>query len=616
VKDHLLPRLNGFELMMAPYAVAHMKLALTLQETGYAFDEDREHPDRVKVFLTNSLEEADKEGGQGMMFEHDALAEESLAAKETKKNKGINVVIGNPPYSGESANKGVWIISLMEDYKKEPGGIERLNERNPKWINDDYVKFIRYAQKYIERTGTGIAAYINNHSFLDNPTFRGMRWNLLKTFDKIYIIDLHGNSKKKETTPEGGKDENVFDIQQGVSINIFVKTGKKDEDSMAEVFHHDLYGLRDEKYRFLLDKNIDTLSWELVCLQNNQYFLVSKNLSENENYSKGFNLQELLPINSIGIVTANDTLFIDRNKKSLNKDIADYFNNDINSDLIKPISYRQFDNQYIYYDVKKLERPREKVMHHLLNGNNIGIITTRQAITDKWANVFVTSKIIDDSCLSNRTKERGYVFPLYIYPEKSYTKKGKPSRRPNLDQLLINKIAGKLGLAFENEKSGGKDKFAPIDLLDYIYAVLHSPAYRETYKEFLKIDFPRIPYPADKNKFWKLAALGGELRQLHLLEGQIFEDINRDTGDPGKVVVKKITWQDEKVFLNDDFFFDKVPLAAWEFYIGGYQPAQKWLKDRKGKVLGAEDLKHYRKIIAALTETARVMAEIDRVGVV
>ncbi|MDR2049835.1 MAG: N-6 DNA methylase, partial [Treponema sp.] len=247
VKDHLLPRLNGFELMMAPYAVAHMKLAMCLDETGYAFDEDTEHPDRVKVFLTNSLEEADKEENQGMMFEYDALTEESLEARKVKKNRGINVVIGNPPYSGESANKGDWILSLLEDYKKEPGGIEKLKERNPKWINDDYVKFIRYAQLYVERAGSGIVAFINNHSFLDNPTFRGMRWNLLKSFDKIYIIDLHGNIKKKETAPDGGKDENVFDIQQGVSVNIFIKQQKKQEKNLVEIYHRDILGIRQQK---------------------------------------------------------------------------------------------------------------------------------------------------------------------------------------------------------------------------------------------------------------------------------------------------------------------------------------------------------------------------------
>ncbi|WP_198429905.1 type ISP restriction/modification enzyme [Treponema primitia] len=615
VKNHLLPRLNGFELMMAPYAVAHMKLAIALQETGYAFDEDQEHPDRVKVFLTNSLEEADKEGGQGMMFEHDALAEESLAARETKKNKGINVVIGNPPYSGESANKGEWIMSLMEDYKKEPGGVEKLNERNPKWINDDYVKFIRYAQKYIERSGSGIVAYINNHSFLDNPTFRGMRWNLLKSFDKIYIIDLHGNSKKKETTPDGDKDENVFDIQQGVSINIFVKNGKKNADDLAEAFHFDLYGLRDEKYDFLNKNRINLLKWNKISLQYSQYFLTQKIFDNKNVYDNGFYIKNLLQIHSVGIVTSSDSIFINSDKKLLINNIKQHFSIEPDKKLIRSINYRIFDTQYIYYDTEKIERARTTIMRHLFYKENIGLIIGRQGQvvgSMAWNLSFLSTQITDFNLYY---RGGGVIFPLYLYPDEGYSKKGKQSRRPNLDQMLVNEIADKLSLSFENEKSGDKDKFAPIDLLDYIYAVLHSPKYRETYKEFLKIDFPRIPYPTDKKVFWKLVALGGELRQLHLLESPLFSKVDSEEA-AGKVPVDKPRYEDGKVFINDGFYFPDVLQAAWEFYIGGYQPAQKWLKDRKGQILSGEDVKHYRKIIMALTETGRVMREIDKVGVV
>jgi len=636
VKNDLLPRLNGFELMMAPYAVAHMKLALVLLDTEYAFDEDQEHPDRVRVFLTNSLEEADREEGQGMMFEHDALAEESKAARETKKDRGINVVIGNPPYSGESANKGAWILSLLDDYKKEPGGIDKLNEKNPKWINDDYVKFIRYAQLYVERAGSGIVAYINNHSFLDNPTFRGMRWNLLKNFDKIYIIDLHGNAKKKETAPDGGKDENVFDIQQGVSINIFIRNKKNlttelhGEARLANVYHYDLYGLRNDKYEFLFEQKINSVKWEKLEISMPQFFFVRKDFGNKEHYEDGFSLQDLFLINSVGIVTANDKLFINTNKKKLIEDIYNHFDtteNDINKKYIKEISYRPFDTQYIYYDTEKLERPREKVMRHFISGENVGLVICRQGATNSWELVNITKNIVDDSYVSNRTKERGYVFPLYIYTGKK--------RHPNLDPKIINQIEQKLNLSFVPEKEDSftltnegfrdgsfspgqlvENSFTPLDLLDYVYAVLHSPAYRETYREFLKIDFPRIPYPVDNQIFWKLVALGGELRRLHLLEGQKFEKIEADSVSIGKVLVEKVRYSDGRVFVNDDFCFEDIPQTAWEFYIGGYQPAQKWLKDRKECILKAEDCKHYRKIVLALTETVRIMGEIDKVGVV
>jgi stringent starvation protein B len=671
VRNNLLPRLNGFELMMAPYAVAHMKLALVLLDTGYAFDEDQEHPDRVRVFLTNSLEEADREEGQGMMFEHDALAEESRAAKATKKNRGINVVIGHPPYSGESANKGDWILSLLDDYKKEPGGIDKLKEKNPKWINDDYVKFIRYAQLYVERAGSGIVAYINNHSFLDNPTFRGMRWNLLKSFDKIYIIDLHGNAKKKETAPDGSKDENVFDIQQGVSINIFVKKNKelsakinhephepsrtgREVDKLAEVYHCDLYGLRNDKYEFLFEHKMNSVKWKGIEPSTPQFFFVQKDFRNQSQYENGFSVQDLFLTNSVGIVTGRDDLAIQMTKKSLNNVLNDFAHlkpevarikyklgkdsrdwsveraqkdltkTGLNEHNLRKISYRPFDVRWTYYNGNSrgfhcMARAQARVMGHFLSPKNYGLMVCRQQKTDGFYHCLVHTGIVESSYVSNRTSEIGYSFPLYLYAGKK--------RHPNLNPKIINEIEQKLNLAFSPEDKeqlnmynsavkNAKKTFTPLDLFDYIYAVLHSPAYRETYREFLKIDFPRIPYPVDQKLFWKLVALGGELRQLHLLESPEFERIKGDFVPSGKITVEKVRYSDGQVFVNNDFSFEDVPQTAWEFYIGGYQPAQKWLKDRKGLVLRVEDLKHYRKIVLAITETARIMGEIDNVGVV
>jgi len=660
VKNDLLPRLNGFELMMAPYAVAHMKLALVLLDTGYAFDEDEEHPDRVRVFLTNSLEEADREEGQGMMFEHDALAEESKAAKETKKNRGINVVIGNPPYSGISVNNGDWILSLLDDYKKEPGGIDRLQEKKH-WLNDDYVKFIRYAQLYVERAGSGIVAYINNHGFLDNPTFRGMRWNLLKSFDKIYIIDLHGNAKKKETAPDGRKDENVFDIQQGVSINIFVKNNKeklttelygaKESIRLAKVYHYDLYGQRNNKYEFLLERKINSVKWNEISNKAPFYFFVLKSDNNIDKFDKGFLINKLLEINSVGIVTGNDNLNISYTKKEQQKKVNDLLTmeerawrakydrkndstswqylsakneiDNIDRTKLVCISYRPFDTRWTYYTGKSgglYSRPLFSIMHHFISGENMGMVIGRQGQvvgSMPWNLIFLTTKITDFNLYY---RGGGIVFPMYLYEGKR--------RRPNLNPKIINEIEQKLNLAFspEDKESSSpsssvssvvnKKSFTPLDLFDYIYAVLHSPTYRETYREFLKIDIPRIPFPAGTQIFWKLVALGGELRQLHLLEGPKFDKIEADSAPIGKVSVEKVRYSDGQVFVNNDFCFEDVPQIAWEFYIGGYQPAQKWLKDRKGCILKLEDFKHYRKIVLALTETARIMGEIDKVGVV
>ena len=310
VETHLLPRLNGFELLMASYAMAHLKLDLLLTETGFKPTSNQ----RLKVYLTNSLEEHHPD--TGTLFAN-WLSTEANEANHIKRDTPVMCVIGNPPYSGESANKGEWIMSLMEDYKKEPGGKEKLKERNPKWINDDYVKFLRYGQHYIEKNGSGVLAFINPHGFLDNPTFRGMRWNLLKTYDKIYTIDLHGNSKKKETAPDGSADQNVFDIMQGVSINIFVKTGKKKANELGKVLHYDLYGKREFKYDFLNENSIQSIDFNELPNVAPMYFMVQKDFEAQASYDKGFQVNDLFTINNVGVVTSRDSFVIDESKSVL-----------------------------------------------------------------------------------------------------------------------------------------------------------------------------------------------------------------------------------------------------------------------------------------------------------
>jgi len=303
VEQHLIPRLNGFELLMASYALAHLKLEMLLRETGYR----EESSQRLNVYLTNSLEEHHKD--TGTLFSN-WLSTEANDANHIKRDTPVMCVIGNPPYSGESANKGKWIMELMEDYKKEPGGKEKLKEQNSKWINDDYVKFMRYGQHFIEKNGEGILAFINPHGFLDNPTFRGMRWNLLKTYDKIYTIDLHGNSKKKETAPDGSKDENVFDIQQGVSINILVKTGKKKASDLGRVFHYDCYGKRNDKYSFLAENNLAAIPFVVLPNKVPNYFMIQKDFEAEEQYKSGFKVSNLFNIHSLGVLTKRDVLSV------------------------------------------------------------------------------------------------------------------------------------------------------------------------------------------------------------------------------------------------------------------------------------------------------------------
>lgn len=646
VENELLPRLNGFELLMASYAMAHLKLDMVLSETGYDTTKNNE---RLRVYLTNSLEEHHDTIGTVWA---NALSNEANQASHIKRDAPVMVVVGNPPYSGESNNKGKWIMSLMEDYKREPNTDKPLNERNPKWINDDYCKFIRLGQSFVDKNTEGVLAYINNHSFLDNPTFRGMRWSLMQSFDKIYIIDLHGNSKKKEVCPDGSKDENVFDIQQGVSINIFIKNGKKRKDELAEVYHCDLYGVREFKYNYLLEHSFTTTDFTRIEPSAPFYFFIKRDTANEEVYNRGFAVNTLFPLNNVGVVTSRDGLVIDSDKEVLLsriKHFADPTKSDgevrtfffgekgrgsylagdnrdwkmadakatiasiDHSQYVKPISYRPFDTRYIYYHSAMIDFGREKVMRHFLIGDNVGIVVGRQCVSD-WRYAFVTDKICEFNLTGTAGRfGSGYVFPLYTY---NSIDNNLFTRRPNLNMEIVGQIADRIGLTFEAEPSDNEGAFSPFDLLDYIYGILHSPSYRERFNEFLKVDFPRIPYPTNASEFQRIAKIGGELRKVHLMEIKlpILTKFNVNGSDTVEII--KVTEGNSedviKIWINDKQYFDDVPRIAWEFYIGGYQPAQKWLKDRKGMKLEAKDYLHYAHIISALYRTQELMNEIDK----
>ena len=607
VDQHLLPRLNGFEILMASYAVAHLKLDMLLGETGYQHQTDK----RLHVYLTNSLEESNNE--PRTLFAQ-WLSREATEANLIKRDCPVMVMIGNPPYSGESQNKGEWIMKLMESYKKEPGGKLPLNERNPKWLNDDYVKFIRLAQDYIEKNGEGVIGFINPHGYLDNPTFRGMRWNLLKTFDKIYTIDLHGNSKKKETCPDGSKDENVFDIMQGVSINLFVKTGKKDKDELGKVYHKDIYGLRQQKYDFLDGATLGNVGYEEMSPKAPMYFFVPKDFGLEEEYNKGFKVNELFNIFNVGVVTSNDAALVNSDANKLRNNVERISTKDYDKGLECKFAYRALDNRILYYDEGLIERARKDIMGHLLTPGNIAMVVGKQCVDD-WKYAFITDSVTNFNYIATAGRlGAGYVFPLYVYKANM----GQEERVVNFNKELYDRIAQGLNYLpcyddniLVDPTSEYNGVLYPQDLFDYIYAVLHSPSYRERYKEFLKIDFPRIPYPTDWERFRDLVEKGEELRQLHLME-----DMPSKTGITfpvaGSLQVDCYHWQENRVYINAEQYFDGVPESAWQFFIGGYQPAQKWLKDRKGMTLSFDDVKHYGCIIYVLQQTERIMQEIDK----
>ncbi len=659
VAEKLLPRIFGFELLMAPYAMAHLKLGLLLKETGYQFEKKQ----RLGIYLTNTLEEAFTKPEMMAGF-NEYIVEEANAAAEIKKDKPIMVVLGNPPYSGHSANKGAWAKQLVETYKTVDG--KPLGEKNPKWLQDDYVKFIRFGQWRIDLTEQGILGFITNHAYLDNPTFRGMRQSLMNTFNDIYILNLHGNAKKREVTPDGGKDENVFDIQQGVSIALFVKEpGKTDQ---ATVHYADLWGLRGDwpnpqqgtKYYALAETDIVTTDWVKLKPHSPFYIFVRRNEEFLPEYERGWKTTDVFPTNSVGIVTSRDHFVLDFDEIVLKRRIADFqgsalSDNEVRENLklrdsndwsvararkairqdkdwhkgFAKCLYRPFDIRPIFYHDAVIERSRPEVMHHMLAGENVALITSRLTKGETYQHTLVSRTISEVILLSPKTSNNAFVFPLYLYPaedkkqpDKSGGKEGgiqpvmttQTKREPNLNTKFIKDVSEKLKLNFvEDGKGNLEETFGPEDIFNYAYAVFHSPTYRSRYAEFLKIDFPRLPLTSDKELFKALVAKGADLTSLHLMESAMLDRLITRYPIVGPSHVEKVRYDavNQRVYINKSQYFEGVPPEVWDFHIGGYQVCQKWLKDRKGRTLSYDELTHYQRIVVALKETIRLMQEID-----
>lgn len=639
VETELIPRLHGFELLMASYAMCHMKLDMMLTEMGY---QPSSNPPRLSVYLTNSLDEGERVE-QTLPFAR-WVSDEAKGANTIKRDQPIMCVIGNPPYSGISQNNGAWIAGLIEDYKYVDG--VHFGERKH-WLQDDYVKFIRFAEAMIERNGEGVLGFITNHGYLDNPTFRGMRWHLMQTFDRIHVLDLHGNAKKQRNGPDGSPDKNVFDIMQGVAIVIAVKHQNKSKAAKppAEVRHGELWGNRDGKYAQLWDGTTASLVATALPHKAPQHPFVLRDYDVEDEYAKGFSVTDLMPANVTGIVTMGDGFIIADSPAQLKTNIDHLMSSRCSATelkarfglgknyanwvvegrsrltfdeaLIVPISYRPFDTRSTYFDNKLLWRWRERLMRHLNGRDNMAMAVCRQGVGESWANVLVANLIGDDSFVSNRSKERGYFCPLYLYPDEGTLDQ---SIRVNFHPELFAKIRKRAGLSGLPDAPDGTGAFRKatgdartdeVKVFDYVYGVLHNPTYRETYREFLKIDFPRVPFPADPASFALISEQGEALRRLHLMETDAIGEAPFPFKGEGDSVVDKPRLEGGKVWINATQGFAGVSEIAWNFHIGGYQPAQKWLKDRKGRTLGWGEIRHYQKIIKILGETDRIMREIE-----
>ena len=676
----LLNRLFGFELLMTPYTIAHLKLGLLLGDLGYKFAPD----ERLKVYLTNALEPGINQDDiiPGIT---EILAEESSQAGKVKNETPVMVVLGNPPYSVSSQNGSkrkrilnqdekyladieytgsdwnriyktgkagktitelTYIGELLELYK---GRVRLEKEKNIQPLDDDYIKFIRFAQQQIQKTpkGYGIIGFITNHSYLNGLIHRGMREELLKYFDTLYIMDLHGNSLLKESAPDGSVDQNVFDIQQGVAILIAVReksepdafsAAYKSRDAvkeMARVWYYDLWGSREDKYRFLESASLDNVDWIQLQPTAPSYFFAPKNFDYEDEYKKELSLSDIFPLYAAGSQTRRDNVCVDYERENLINRFSDiainrnleelkqkynikdteYWSlekaklhiqeNEIESNILL-YSYRLFDNRWVYYNPNIIERgdSRKELMGHLLKGNNIALLSCRQQVEPGFYHIFCSELLTERHIVSLKSRELAYVFPLYIYPNTENDQTNLfIQKTPNLSPKFLETIKNKLG-----------QTPTPEQILYYAYAIFHSPTYRSRYAEFLKIDFPRLPLTSDKQLFNSLATRGEELVNLHLMKSPTLNNLIT-TFAQGDNQVTQVTYNSElqRVYINQHSYFTDIPQHIWEFKIGGYQVLDKWLKDRKNshRVLSVAEIHHYQKIVVVLTETLRLMEEID-----
>jgi len=662
LRDFLLNNLYGFELMMAPYAVAHLKMGYILDEMGGG--ETLKAGERFNIYVTDSLEMEDimQSDLPGMS----SLSAESRRAGKIKKETPINVILANPPYSGHSLAKSetsirkttktqktkyvkvkTWIGEKIEDYKRIDN--KPLGEKNPKWLQDDYVKFIRFVQSKIDENGEGLVGVITNHGYLDNPTFRGMRRSLMQSFDEIYILDLHGNALRREKCPDGSRDENVFDIRQGVAIALFEKKKGGKEKKECRVFYADLWGPRDDKYKLLYLEDADTFPWQEIFPGAEFYLFRPRKQKEaaalsTYSYGKFYKVTDIFPVHSVGIVTARDKLTIKYRKDEVLQTInafsgateedarrahqlgddtrdwtvrqakRDLMESGLKSDYVVPILYRPFDIRYTYYTGRSrgfLCMPRPDVMKHMLRGN-VGLVTVRQ-VAEGIFNHCLAADTIVDSRTTTSNKGIGYLFPLYLYPyagpgkgkQDLFSLPGEPVRvQANINPKIFELL---------EQKAGFKPVPTAEQVFYYIYALLFSTHYREEYAEELTIDFPRIPFTADYGLFIEMGKLGERLAAVHLVKSpELNHTFSKfEVGNSNRVTRVCYVPLENRIYINSTQFFSNITRDIWEYRMGGYQVMAKWLKSRKGQYLNFKDIEHYIKIARILQLTLQYQEQID-----
>ena len=629
VEDSLLPRLNGFEIMMVPYAIAHIKIGMLLKETGYTPKDNN----RLNIYLTDSLEKG-KENLHTLwaMF----LSNETRQVSKIKNENPVMIILGNPPYKRDSVNNGAWISGLMSDYLKEPNSKEKLNEQNPKNINDDYIKFIRYSQYLVDHNEEGVLAFINPNGYLEATTFRGVRWTLLNAFDDIYILNLHGNTRKGELLEEGEIDENVFDIQTGVCINIFIRN--KNHKGLAKVHYKDIYGSRTFKYDWLLNHRFIDTDWVEIEPTAPHYLLTPLETKGINTYYSGIKVSELFTVNCTGFATHRDHFAVAFNKDEIKDRIRNLLTEEYTDDelkdkyllkdnrdwqlnksrkLLKNIEnidefiteclYRPFDIRYCFLNKVAMDYPRNEIVNNVINRQNICLLLPRQQSREGFKHAWITDIPAEACVVSTRTSEQNYVFPLKLYYKDLLN-----DSKYNIDEKQCKKLFENIDISVSETKSA--NTCLPEDLMYYIYAVLNSNIYSEKYSQFTKSDFPYIPKPNSKEGFFRLAEMGKKLANIHMMKNNIgLCELKTSFNIEGSDNVEQIKFIENKIFINKTQYFDNVPENVFNFIIGGHKPAELWLKTRKGKNLTYNEITHYQKMLLSIDQTFEIIKNIDEI---
>ncbi|ECP4379363.1 N-6 DNA methylase [Campylobacter upsaliensis] len=637
IKNKFLKDIYGFELSFVPYIVARLKLGQILRKSGF---KDFSEAD-FQIYLNNTLD-LEKNANFDMFMPLVNLDQEWQKARDVKHDKNLLVILGNPPYNAKSKNKGKEILELLKTYK------ENLNEINIQPLDDDYIKFMRFAQwklleqgqKNIFEANSGLMGFITNNSFLDGRIHRNMRESLYKSFDEIYILNLHGSDK------DAKNDENVFDIKIGVCISLFIKY-KNEPSKGATIFYASTAqkGIfkRAEKYALLDDisqRGLNSIKWEELSPNEPYFWFVPKNF-ENEEYEDFWALAGdkalakskavFLNFNS-GVETGKDNIAIQPSKSAMEQVLSDfetlskeailkkYKLKDLDENIISktlaeykhkdtparitPIAYRPFDTQYTLYSRKQgfLRRTMYGVMQHFLRGENLGLCFPKICLNFIFDYSMVINTIVDRTFGGSKTGSETCIAPLY-----SYDIDGKiPNFTPEF-------------LAYKEKHQILKDK-SPEEILAFIYANLYNPKYRSKYLEYLKIGFPKVSFEVSVKEFERFERLGSELIKLHLMQEIPQDEIDfiflKESKKPNFKIAKyqeKERFVENKIILNEDLAISPIGAEIWNYTIGGYQVLKQWLKYRKDYVCTKEELEHLLKICKILKKTIEIQGKLSEI---